>query len=101
MSSVAADLLKILQQVDRPGSFCVSGKAPPVLPGLEVQGLGTIGLPLGDAQAAELASLCHPAPFGKGERTIVDKSVRDVLELDSDRFALTNPAWPSFVDTTV
>lgn len=101
MSCVAADLLKVLQQVDRPGSFCVSGNLPPVLPGLEVRGLGTIGLPLGDAQAAELASRCHPAPYGKGECTIVDKRVRDVLELDTDRFALTNPAWPSLVDSTV
>lgn len=37
-----------------------------ILPGLEVQELGTIGLSLGDAQAVELANLCHPAPYRPG-----------------------------------
>jgi hypothetical protein len=78
MNSFAADLLKILQQVDRPGSFCVSGKAPPVLPGLEVQGLGTIGLPLGDAQAAELANLCHRERIWNTSRMLVLTLVKDI-----------------------
>ena len=39
-------LSQALSKIDRPGSFCVSGSVPAVLPGLEVEGLGPIGLPL-------------------------------------------------------
>lgn len=32
--------------------------------------------------------MCTQAPFGKNERTIVDKSVRDTWELDSSKVSL-------------
>ena len=93
MSTVFRSLLEVLEKIDRPGSFCVSGSVPPILPGLEVEQMGSVGLPLGAMQASELASHCHRAAYGKGEKTIVDESVRCVLELDSDRFSLMNPRW--------
>ena len=34
-----------LDKIDRPGTFCVSGSAPAVLPGLEVQGWGRSACP--------------------------------------------------------
>ncbi|KAF1958927.1 hypothetical protein CC80DRAFT_546245 [Byssothecium circinans] len=34
-------------------------------------------------------------PFGKGDRTVVDTSVRNTWELDSTQFCLANPAWKS------
>jgi hypothetical protein len=33
-------LLEALAKVDRPESFCVTGRFPPVLPGLEARALG-------------------------------------------------------------
>jgi hypothetical protein len=100
-TSVLRDLSQALQKIDRPGSFCVSGSVPAVLPGLEVAGLGPIGLPLTAAQAEELKKLCEQAPYGKGEETIVDTSVRRVWRLTPDRFTLTNPDWASFLQQTV
>ena len=35
-----------LSEIDRPGTFCCSGSVAPVLPGLEVDGIGPISLPL-------------------------------------------------------
>jgi hypothetical protein len=94
-------LSEVLEQIDRPGSFCVSGSAPTVLPGLEVAGLGPVGLPLTAKQAKELKKRCEQAPYGKGEETLVDTSVRRVWRLTPDRFSLTNPDWEPFLRQTI
>jgi hypothetical protein len=95
------ELSQVLERIDRPGSFCVSGSAAVVLPGLEVAGLGPIGLPLTPEQAEALKQHCEQAPYGKGEETVVDTSVRRVWRLTPDRFTLTNPDWEKFVRQTV
>jgi hypothetical protein len=100
-SAVLRELSKVLRQIDRPGSFCVSGSVPAVLPGLEVEGLGPVGLPLTSGQANELKKLCEQAPYGKGEETVVDTSVRRVWLLKPDRFALKGPDWGPFLQQTV
>jgi hypothetical protein len=92
---------QVLEDIDRPGSFCVSGSAPAVLPGLEVEGLGPVGLPLTARHARELKGLCEQAPYGKGEETVVDTSVRRVWRLKPERFSLTNPDWADFLRQTV
>jgi len=38
-----------LGKVDRPGAFCTGGDLPLVMPGLEIDALGTVRLPLGKA----------------------------------------------------
>jgi hypothetical protein len=100
-SAVCRELSRVLRKIDRPGSFCASGSVPVVLPGLEVEGLGPIGLPLTAKQAQELKKLCEQAPYGKGEVTLVDTSVRRVWQLKPERFALTNPEWEPFLRHTV
>jgi hypothetical protein len=92
---------EVLEQIDRPGSFCASGSVPVVLPGLEVEGLGPVGLPLTEGQAKELRKHCQQAPYGKGEQTLIDTSVRRVWRLQPDRFALTNPDWELLVQQVV
>jgi hypothetical protein len=90
-----------LKEIDRPGSFCTRGRAPGVLPGLQVEGLGEIGLPLTEPRACELIQHCERAPYGKGEDTLLDTSVRRVWRMALDRFSLKNPGWDRFIATTV
>src|SRR5262249_39986368 len=84
-------LLDALGAIDRPGTFCTSGDLPLVMPGLEVNGLGAVRLPLGKTQARQLVNLCHQAPYGKGTETLVDTDVRRGWGLDPAHFPLTNP----------
>jgi len=72
-----------------------------VNPGLEVEGLGAIGLPFVAAQAKELKKQCQQAPFGKGELTLVDTKVRRVWQLEPNQFSLTNPDWSQFIENAV
>ena len=94
-------LRQALRTIDRPGFFCTSGSARVVLPGLEVAGLGPIGFPLTEQQAKELKKHCEQAPYGKGEKTIIDTNVRRVWRMKPDRFALTNPDWEIFLQKMV
>ena len=55
-----------LRKIDRPGSFCVSGSVAAVLPGLEVKGLGPIGLPLSAKGAKDLMTHCRASPLRQG-----------------------------------
>lgn len=91
--ALSDQLVRVLKRVDRPGTFCAVGGGAAPLPGLEVAGLGPVGLPLTAAQAPELKKRCEQAPYGRGTETIVDTSVRRVWRLEPDRFALTNPDW--------
>lgn len=94
-------LLKALDEIDRPGDFCTSGDRPLTMPGLEVEGLGPVGLPLGKSQARALIKLCRQAPYGKGTETVIDTDVRRVWELDPKQFQLTHAKWNELVSSIV
>ena len=94
-------LLEALVGVDRPGAICTAGDRPLTMPGLEVPGLGQIGLPLTKTQAGKLIKLCRQAPYGKGMETVVNPSVRRTWRLDPDQFRLTNPKWNDLVASIV
>lgn len=82
------------------GSFSASFPLPQAPnPGLFVNGLGKVGLPLTERDAKELIRICHKAPFGKGSDTIVDEAVRKTWELNPDQFKLrNNAAWDKCID---
>lgn len=90
-------LLGTLGLVTRSGAVVVAGDMPLTMPGLEVDKVGTIALPLDKSVARRLIRECARAPYGKGTQTLVDTKVRRVWELDPDRFHLTNPRWNEVV----
>ena len=92
-------LLDALAEIDRPGDIFAAGDRVPVMPGLEVEGLGTVGLPLSKAQARALIRRCRQAPYGKGTQTLVDTDVRRVWEMDPAHFELTNPKWEALIES--
>lgn len=94
-------LLKLLEKIDRPGMFCTRGSLPSILPGLDVEGLGQVALPLGKRDATALKKLARQAPYGKGTQTVVDTAVRRVWEIDAEQVALTNPEWAKVVEQAV
>ncbi|KZV75575.1 hypothetical protein PENSPDRAFT_72660 [Peniophora sp. CONT] len=66
-------------------------------PCMDIDGLGIIGLPLSAAEAERLRVRCNPAAFGKGERTVIDTSVRDTYELDGVHVQFGNPLWDGWL----
>lgn len=73
-----SSIVETLKSVERPGLYATGGLFSMPLPSLSINSLpGVIlGLPLGDEQAKAIVDSATRAPFGRGEETIVDTSVR-------------------------
>jgi hypothetical protein len=83
--AIKKDLIRLLGGgFEFPGSFYSSDSFPQAPnPCLNVDGVGPLGLPLTEAAAKRLISGSRQAPVGKGERTVVDTTVRDTWEIDA------------------
>ncbi|MDQ1017396.1 2OG-Fe(II) oxygenase [Streptomyces afghaniensis] len=79
------------------GAFSARLEAPAAGLGLEVAGVGPVGLPLRAPQVKRLISVARPALFGRGEQTLSDTSVRDTWQILPDQLSLAGPSWPSLL----
>jgi predicted 2-oxoglutarate/Fe(II)-dependent dioxygenase YbiX len=86
-------LLEVLAAVERPGSFCVHGTVPSPLFRLDVDGVGTLSLPVPPEQAQRLVAAAERAPYGRGDETRVDTEVRKVWQIGAERVHLPDEAW--------
>jgi hypothetical protein len=94
--TTARRLSQAIGQATKSSKFCVAGYLPVVDPGLEIDGLGAIELPLKRAMAKNLVARCRVAPYGKGTQTLVDRNVRNTFELDPKKFRLSQE-WNSAI----
>lgn len=94
-SELRQSLQTSVESVEGNGSFASQARFDEVNPGLEVEGLGRFGMPLSEPEIRRLMLSSHQAPFGKGEETIVDTSVRKTWEIDATKIRLCNPSWPA------
>lgn len=55
---------------------------------IRVDGVGKLALPLSRESIARLQAMASPAQFGLREQTLLDKSVRDTLEISADKIQI-------------
>jgi hypothetical protein len=74
---------------------CAGGSAKmfPSIPGLNIEGVGHIPLPVTEFFAEKIKHVAEQAPHGQGMETVVDKSIRNTLQVDASKVKLENPAW--------
>lgn len=94
-------LEKLLTPLGESADFVAWGTLPPLLPGLEVSGVGSIDMPVSDDDARRLIAVANQAPYGRGTETIVDTDVRRVWQIEPSLFVLRNPGWEAQVDELV
>jgi hypothetical protein len=99
-SSALGWLATAIERATRSAKFAVSGRLPNVDPGLEVEGLGRVSLPLKRGIAKSLIAACQVAPYGKGTETRVDTRVRKTFELDPQKFYVSSPWNSAIADAT-
>ena len=99
--SVKRDLLAGLESIGEAHEFATFGEAQPTLPGLHVEGVGDIGLPVDPAVARALIDAAEMAPFGLGEETIVDPAVRSAWQIGPERLSFANKEWSAVIDGLV
>ena len=95
--SLKTDLLRTITSIKSFGKFAhLKRNTIFVNPGLEVAG-SLIPLPLVVRDAEAIRASSQQAPFGRGEETVVDTTVRNTWELDANQFRCSNPHWKPFV----
>ncbi len=88
-------LLTKIQSIYGTGTFLSTGVHDFIMPGLEIDGVGEISLPLTGVLAKKIIKVANQAPFGKGSKTIVDTAVRSSHEIDASQVKFTNKKWDS------
>lgn len=97
MSSIADALYEALMDVETTGAFATGGKLEGCpMPGLVVDGVGAIALPLHPDQAKSLTEHSVQAPFGRGAETVVDTAVRLCRQVEPTKIQLS-AAWNAYI----
>jgi hypothetical protein len=99
MSSIVTDLADVLGTIDRRGDFFAHGSAEVIVPRLEVDGVGPIALPLLPVQAEQLIAVAERAPYGRGEDTLTDVSVRRTWQIAPEHVRIIGRPWPETLET--
>ncbi|KAF7359147.1 WW domain-containing protein [Mycena sanguinolenta] len=87
--------LLLLRDFSFPGKYChAATTASAANPGLNVKGIGILGLPLSDRDAKLVQSLIASS-------TNVPHPVGNVWELDSRSVECSNPAWQTYLEEIV
>lgn len=91
-------LEELLEGVERPGDFFVSGGMEIPMPKVEVEGVGVLSFPVLESQVVALIRQATRAPYGRGEETILDESVRKVWQLSADKVRVGGKSWAATFD---
>lgn len=86
-------LESVLSRVKQPGDFFVCGVIEIPMPRIEVEGTGTLSFPVPDAQIASMVRRAERSPYGRGEETIVDTSVRNVWQIAPGKVEIGGKSW--------
>jgi 2OG-Fe(II) oxygenase superfamily len=91
---VARDrLAELLGVVEGQGASSARSTLPAESLHVEVRGVGTLGFPVSQAQARQLCAIARPARYGRGEHTLLDRSVRDTWEVPKSRVKIDKRRW--------
>ena len=91
-------LAGLIGSVDRPGGYCAHGRMFAPMPRILLSGVGVLSFPVPPAQLEALIEGAARAPYGKGEDTLVDRSVRDCRQIAPGRIDVGGRTWGETLD---
>jgi hypothetical protein len=98
---ILSELCNALENVRSSGSFAAITRLHSIRPGLEINGIGPVSTPLQPEIARQIIKQARQAPYGKGEKTVVDTSVRKTWELDASQFSFREAGWKAQISAIV
>ena len=101
LPSLVDSLAGVLSTVRTPGEFHVAGQTELHLPNLVVAGVGPVALPLLPVQARTLIAVAERAPYGLGERTLVDAEVRRTWQISADQVQIGGKHWAKTLQSII
>ncbi|KAG7378334.1 hypothetical protein PHYPSEUDO_010242 [Phytophthora pseudosyringae] len=80
---------------DHAGEYSFGGKADtlPPAPGMIIDGVGLVPVPLTEDYANKLVAVCQNSPFGHNFGTKMDEKIRRSWQLEPDKVHFKNPLW--------
>ena len=85
-----------------PETFCVHSDYDWPVPALRIEGMNEpLAFPLTVASLADLKHHAQPAKFGLGSETVLDRAVRDTLEVPAAQLRCENPAFAAALTRVV
>lgn len=101
-SSIKYRFENVVSRITSSGSFATFAQsAALVLPGLLIQGFGNVETPISSEQARLLFNHGRQAPFGKGNETLFDTSIRQTQEIDGADIQFQNEDWSNWLNGVV
>jgi hypothetical protein len=87
------DVTAALAAIEGKGTFATElGWASDDL-SIAVEGVGPLRFPISAATARKLRAVARPAPFGRRDETLYDKSVRDTWEISGEQIEIDAQRW--------
>jgi hypothetical protein len=83
----------LLSKVRRSGDYFASGTREIPMPQVVVEGVGALSFPALPAQIEALIHQAARAPYGRGEETILDESVRKVWQIAPEKVRIGGKSW--------
>lgn len=94
-------LVELIESVNRPGEFCTHGRLFAPMPRVVAGGRPTLSFPVPASQAEALIAGAERAPYGKGQETLVNASVRNCWQLGPARVRVEGRTWKKTLDQIV
>ncbi|KAG6964324.1 hypothetical protein JG687_00006036 [Phytophthora cactorum] len=91
-----ARVSEVLGRADKQaGEYSFGGKADtlPAIPGIYINDVGPISIPLRKHDTAKLIEKCEKSPFGHNFDTKMDDNVRKSWQLEPSQVEFKNPLW--------
>ncbi len=86
-------ITQFLTSIEQHGSFVARTRESPKNLRLEVEGVGSIPLPVSPTMARKLRSVAKQAPYGLRDKTILDAKVRDTWQIARSRIKIDKRKW--------
>lgn len=102
LGRLLTDIEDCLAEVEKGGDFaCSTIIEKDINPGLIIDDLGLIGLPLSEREARVIIEASREAEGGKGGETNTDEAVSKTWEVDAEKVGFKNPKWEPTVASLV
>jgi len=97
------EITKAIESIHTEGDekFCACLTVPFENLKLELNGTRSFQFPLTAEQITSLINYASPAHFGRRDKTLFDKTVRDVWEIKADQISMKHPSWESELNKTL
>jgi predicted 2-oxoglutarate/Fe(II)-dependent dioxygenase YbiX len=83
----------LLSGVRRPGDFFAQGSLEAPMPRVEIEGVGLISFPVPETQVQRMVQQATRAPYGRGEDTVHDESVRKTWQVPASQVRIGGKSW--------